>query len=418
MAEFTSLEQLRRDAQTAFKGLGWPGRKQENWHYTDLSRMMPLPETSVAASSSADGQGEEQADVPDCFAGLRPVRLVFQDGVLVMPSGQTDITGEADKIDGLDITPLAQTPEAFAEMLAGEYDYRQDALLAANLGYLTDGVSISVTGEIKRPLEIVWQGSTAESVAYGRVRVQMSAGASLTLIENHQGAGVTHLVNEFDLADSAHLTHIKIQDTEPEQITLALNLGLLAADSRLQSICLGLSGKLGRHENRIKLNGAGAHGETAAVILGSGDRHMDMTTVMEHAVADTTSNTLARAVLGDKSCGVFQGKVIVHRDAQHVEAYQNSNALMLSTGAVMNAKPELEIYADDVECAHGSAIGEIDRDALFFLQSRGIEQSAARGLLIQGFLADVLDRIADADLQDTLKEQINRHLSRFEGLQL
>lgn len=407
MADIASLEQLRLDAQATFKALGWPGRKQENWHYTDLSRMMPLP---VAAPETPGHARDEREDLTDDFAGFDPLRLVFIDGVLVMPS-------DNEIPDGLDITPLSQTPDAF-DKLAANHDYRQDALLAANLGYLTDGVFIRVTGEIKRPLQIIWRGSSPNSAAYGRVRVQMSAGASLTLIENHQGAGVTHLVNEFELADAAQLTHVKIQDAAPEQISLALNLGALAENSHLQSICLGLAGKLGRHENRIMLNGAGAHAETAAVILGTGAQHMDMTTVMEHAVANTTSDTLARSVLGGKSCGVFQGKVIVRPDAQHVEAYQNSNALMLSDNAVMNAKPELEIYADDVECAHGSAIGEIDRDALFFLQSRGIEQSAARGLLIQGFLADVLDRIADADLQDTLKQQINRQLSQFEGLQL
>ncbi|MEC6998914.1 MAG: SufD family Fe-S cluster assembly protein, partial [Pseudomonadota bacterium] len=176
---------------------------------------------------------------------------------------------------------------------------------------------------------------------------------------------------------------------------------------------VSLSGGLGRLETRVTFNAAGSHAGLATALFSSGNQHIDVTTRLNHLSPDTTSETVARTILDDEACGIFQGKVIVHEDAQRVEATQKSDALMLSADAMMNVKPELEIYADDVACAHGSAIGEIDHEALFFLRSRGISEEAARIMLVEGFVSEILGRLDDFAAGPILQEQLSKRVATF-----
>ena len=177
----------------------------------------------------------------------------------------------------------------------------------------------------------------------------------------------------------------------------------MAEGAQFKSVALVSGGALARHEARVALMAEGAHAELHSAVLGRDKNHADFTYEIDHQAADTSSNTTAYNVLDDASRGVFQGKVIVRQDAQHVDAQMQTRAMMLSDGAEMDAKPELEIYADDVACAHGSAIGELDRDALFFLRARGLDEAAARHLLVAGFIEQVLAHIDDTALADVLR---------------
>ena len=401
------FDALQAAARARFATLGLPTRRMEDWHYTDLARLLPPADIPEKPG---------RMDAPAYFKTAQPARLVFIDGIL--DRAQSDMA-ELARLDGIDITPLAEG-SAFLQFPKEEQD---NALLAANLGYLQDGVIISVSKPITRPVELVWAGSDAAHANYGRICLNLAEQASLCLIETHCGAGVAHLVNDISIGAGAKLTHIKLHEGAPmhdmpvAHAALVMTRMELAQDASLHDFTLCLSAALGRHENCLRFTGQGATADMAAVILGSGQQHTDITTTCDHEMPATQSQTTVRAVLTDKARGVFQGKVIVRPDAQLVDAEQHTATLMLSKEAEMNAKPALEIFADDVACAHGSTIGEIDQEAVFFLRSRGLSENAARNLLVQGFIDEALLHVNDTHLRATLQERVAQQLAtHFMGL--
>ena len=278
----------------------------------------------------------------------------------------------------------------------------------------SDGFDVmDVTSAIKEPLEIHFHNTAAKEAAFVRVVLRLAGGGSLTLLESHSGWGHTQLVSDVYQEEDSVLRHLKVHEAEDPQISLLLNRVSLDARAQYHNVAVSLSGGLGRLETRVTFNAAGSHAGLATALLSSGNQHIDVTTRLNHLSPDTTSETVARTILDDEACGIFQGKVIVHEDAQRVEATQKSDALMLSADAMMNVKPELEIYADDVACAHGSAIGEIDHEALFFLRSRGISEEASRIMLVEGFVSEILGRLDDFEAGPILQKQISKRVATF-----
>lgn len=231
-------------------------------------------------------------------------------------------------------------------------------------------------------------------------KIKLADGAKAVLVDNHMSAAYTNARFDIALGEGAELTFIRSQQAGHQVNVSQVEL---ARGAQFKSIALVSGGALARYEAQIKLKAEGAHAELHSAVLGRDKNHADFTYEIDHQAADTSSNTTAYNVLDDASRGVFQGKVIVRQDAQHVDAQMQTRAMMLSDGAEMDAKPELEIYADDVACAHGSAIGELDRDALFFLRARGLDEAAARHLLVAGFIEQVLAHIDDAALADVFR---------------
>lgn len=375
---FSRLQQRARDA---FAAHGWPNRKNEDWHYTDLSARLPADFPPVPDETAPRA---EAAQAPRFEFGLGPsLKLNFVDGRL---SEQPDLPA------GLTLADLAAHPELMRPDGADGQDFN-DPVLNANLACLETGLVIDVGDGFDMPLEINVYNNAPEKAAFLRLVFRVHEGGSLTLLETHTGRGQTCLVSDFHQAPGSVLHHLKVLQADSAQTSLLLSQVGLAAGARHQALCLSLSGGFARLETRVSFNEAGSEAGLATAVLAGGRQHVDVTTKLDHVSPDTSSETLARTILDDEACGVFQGKVVVHEDAQRVEASQKSDALLLSADAMMNVKPELEIYADDVACAHGSAIGEIDRDALFFLRSRGIGEEAARMMLVEGFLAEIMDRV-------------------------
>ncbi len=394
MPSVSTLAALKSSAAEHAKRLGLPTRRLENWHYTDLQRLLPI--TSVTSPAG-------EVDLPNLFETLKPLQFLFVDGVM-----QSDMPALSQTLSeaGLSISLLAGQKN-----ISSLEGFSNDGLLAANVAHFKDGLKLSVSKTLQRPLEFVWACSAKDKAAYGRVVLHVKKGVQLTVLESHHGTGLSHVVNDIILDEGATLSIIKTHLADEEQAGISHTRCGLSAHAKLQIICVALQAGLARHENEISFNGSGAHAEIASAVLGQGTQHMDMTSCLDHRVAQTTSETIARTVLDDKACGVFQGKVIVRKDAQKVDANQKSNALMLSRSAQMNAKPELEIYADDVLCAHGSAIGEIDRDAVFFLRARGLTENEACHLLIESFLAEITERVSDAGIKNILNSHIASQLA-------
>ena len=351
----------RASALAAAEKLGLPTRRQEAWHYTDLTRLLGIT-------------ADDRIDSVD-FSAINPLMAMFEDGELIdVPSAK-----------GL-------TMQAFEVASVGD-----DAMRNYNAALAQGGLNAVIDAELARPLLITTSGINAMHLHH---KIKLADGAKAVLVDNHMSAAYTNVRYDIALGEGTELTFIRSQQAGHQVNASQVEL---ARGAQFKSIALVSGGALARYEAQIKVRAEGAHAELHSAVLGRGKNHADFTYEIDHQAADTSSNTTAYNVLDDASRGVFQGKVIVRQDAQHVDAQMQTRAMMLSDGAEMDAKPELEIYADDVACAHGSAIGELDRDALFFLRARGLDEAAARNLLVTGFIEQVLAHIDDAPLTDVFR---------------
>ena len=360
----------RASALAAAEAVGLPTRQQEAWHYTDVARLLGKPTDDTI----------EGVD----FAALNPLMAVFDNGRLeAAPNAQ-----------GLTVSPF-QHDGATAH----------NAVLNYNAALAQDGLVAELSGALSQPLVVTTQGDESVHLHH---KIILAPDAKAVLVDNHMSQGYTNARFDIALGAGAELTLIRVQQAGHQIGTSQIKL---SENAQVKTIALVTGGALARHEANVEFTARGGHAELHSAVLGRGENHADFTYVIDHKAAETTSNTSAYNVLDAASRGVFQGKVIVRKDAQHVDAQMQTRAMMLSEGAEMDAKPELEIYADDVACAHGSAIGELDRDALFFLRSRGLDEGSARYLLVAGFIEQVLSHIDDEAMADTLRALIAQKIA-------
>lgn len=360
----------RAAALAAAEAAGLPTRRVESWHYTDLPRLLKT-------------EGADRLEAVN-FIGVDALMAVFDNGKAeAMPQA-----------DGLSIKPFD-----------GAAAISEDSMAQYNAALAQDGLVAQIDGTLAKPLVITTSGPDDVHLAH---RVTLAAGAKAVLVDNHMATGYTNIRFDISLEAGAELLLIRSQQAGHQ---VGQSRVRLAEGAQYKSVALVTGGALARHEAQVSLTAANAHAELHSAVLGQGSNHADFTYVIDHQAADTHSNTTAYNVLDAKSRGVFQGKVIVRPDAQRVEAEMQTRAMMLSEGAEMDAKPELEIYADDVACAHGSAIGELDRDALFFLRSRGLSEAAARHLLVAGFIEQITGHIEDAGLEEIMRGLIDAKIT-------
>ncbi len=268
-------------------------------------------------------------------------------------------------------------------------------------------------GEISEQVqEIIWTGVDGEH-QQPRLKITLEDGAQATIIERHDGAGSywKNMSTEITLGANARLNHIRVQTDSVEAVQTNMVHITMDRDSYLNSFSLNLGGKLTRHDIHAVLNGANIDCSLNGVNLLKDKQHGDTTILMEHAAPHCLSNQFYRTILDDAARGVFQGKVHVHKVAQKTDGYQLANTLLLSPKAEMDTKPELEIYADDVKCSHGATTGQLDEEPLFYLRTRGLTESAARMLLIQAFVDEVMDKIENEEFQAELKSKAEEWLN-------
>ena len=240
------------------------------------------------------------------------------------------------------------------------------------------------------------------------LKITLEDNAQATLIERHDGQGAywKNMVTDITLGANARLHHVRIQDDDTAAIQTNMVTVRLARDSNYDGFSLNVGGKLTRHDLHARIEGVNAECTFNGLNLLNGQQHADTTILIEHLAPHCRSNQFYRTLLDDASRGVFQGKVHVHKPAQKTDAYQLSNAILLSDKAEMDTKPELEIYADDVKCSHGSTTGQIDEAPLFYLRSRGLSEKEARLLLIQAFVDEVMDKIADENQRASIQTRV------------
>jgi len=401
------LDVRRRAARASFADAGFPHRRVEAWRYTDLSRLIAKTDWQPAVPHEGAVLVPEGRSNP--FAAIASHKLVFVNGFF-----RPDLSELEGLPTGVEILPLEAALESgtkFETAFDANGPEAVAPIAALNTACAKDGAVIRL-GEgvvLDQPVQLIhYTPDGGATASHTRNVIELGAGASMTLLEAQIGWGGSYLVDRLTnltLGEGASLTHVRIEDEDAQAVHIATVLGDIAAEASYVANTLATGGRAGRLQTALRFTGESAHAESNTAYLLRDKQHLDTTIIVDHAVPGCTSNALAKGVLDGEATGVFQGKVIVAPHAQKSDAKQMSNALLLSRDAAMNAKPELEIYADDVQCAHGSTIGELDGDALFYLRSRGIDEQTARRMLISAFLGAVMEQVPHAEARDVLSER-------------
>ncbi|MBT8460096.1 MAG: Fe-S cluster assembly protein SufD, partial [Boseongicola sp.] len=279
---------------------------------------------------------------------------------------------------------------------------------AMNTAFASDGIVIRATGKVSKPISLVYLHENTSSDAILHFVVRVEEGADLTILENGPAAARFNKCMEIDIADRAAFHHVRAQGRDHERLAVTHLFARLGEESTFKSFTLTANGRLTRNEAVIEVNGDNAVAHIAGAAVGDGEFHHDDTVFITHDAINCESRQVFKKVLRNGAVGAFQGKILVKEGAQKTDGYQISQALLLDEDAEFLAKPELEIYADDVACSHGSTSGAIDEDALFYLRSRGVPSAEAQDLLTLAFLAEAIDEIEDEAIADDI-------LSRLEG---
>jgi Fe-S cluster assembly protein SufD len=356
-------------ARAQVTAVGLPNRRVEAFKWTDLRAAL------------ADGIPES-----DGSAGLIPACL--QDA-LILDFAPDGFGLEGEKDQGL----IIETEDSLELEGAGPL-----ATLAA--GFAPRAVVLRITQSQTRPVVL-----RRHPGAPMRVRLELEAGTTLTLIDTGLAtAGLSTGLLEIEIGAEAHLVRYSLQNGGTHAVDLTHAAVHVAESGRYHAIALMFGGKLARAETHVVLAGDGANCLIHGAYLLSGNTHADMTTRVVHASPNGQTRELFKGAVQDRARGVFQGKILVERAAQKTDARQNHHALMLSEGAEIDAKPELEIYADDVQCAHGNTIGALDDQALFYMRQRGIPEAQAKSLLVEAFVTDVFDAMEHEGARDWFAE--------------
>ena len=409
------LGDLREAAIERFGDLGVPTPRVEAWKYT---RLKPLEKTAYRAAGEAD-TAVDTGHLPSVLGAAAGHRLVFVNGRLRPDLSTLGALPDGARIGSLR-DALASDPAALDAQLGRIGVLDGQPMLALNTAMMDDGYVLRVGSGVSlpAPVEIVFLGGTADEpvACHTRNLILLDEGSRATVVEHHFGAGkgayFANGATEISVAGAAHLTHYKVQAEGPGALHLATVHAKVGADATYDGFCFASGARLSRYEVGVRLVGSGAHCSLVGAYMMRGDQHCDNTTVVEHTVPNTSCREVFKGVLDGKARGVFQGRIVVREDAQRTDGNQTCKALLLSDRAEIDAKPELEIYADDVKCSHGATVGTIDEDALFYLRSRGIPEAAARGLLVRSFLAETLHDVKSEPLAEALEEMIVAWLSQ------
>lgn len=407
------LHGVRRRAIESFETLGFPTTKSEDWRYTSLAG---FAETVFAATSKPAG-GVEPVGVPD----VDWPRLAFVNGFFA--GEQSDVSSVPA---GVTVRPLSETWGA--ERLAGLTEvapFEAEAFNALNTAMFADGALIAIDPgvELTTPIHLVFISDAAGQAVASHPRVLIKAGANsrAVVLETHVGRGGPYLANvvaEVELEPGAQVTHHKLQRDSDDAHHVAFTAVRQARDSRYISGSLLLGGSVTRQVISISLHEPGASCLLDGLGLGRRRQHLDVQTVVEHAVPNCSSNQLVKTVLDDSATAVFNGKVVVRPHADGTDAVQNNRNLLLARSATANTRPQLEIYADDVKCVHGATVGQIDEHALFYLRSRGIDAPRARALLTYSFALEVIERIEHEPIRDLLRIAASDWLEADTGVEV
>ncbi|MBW4962916.1 SufD family Fe-S cluster assembly protein [Sulfitobacter sp. CW3] len=395
----------RRDALARVQAMGLPSRRDEYWKYT---RPDTLVQAQAVPAALRDG------DDTVLFDAVDRLKIVFVDGVFDAAASD-DLALEGITIERLaDATSdLHWARDVYGVLENNGQNPVPRPLAALNTAFAADGVLIHVTGKPSKPVNIIYRRTSTTADAMLHHCIKLDAGAELTLLENGPVAARFNGVLEVEIADKAAFHHVRAQGRDHEQRAATHIFTRLGTESTFKSFTLTANGVMTRNDCVIELTGDDAAAHVAGACVGDGgDFHHDDTVFITHDAVNCESRQVFKKVLRNGATGVFQGKILVKAGAQKTDGYQISQSLLLDEDSQFLAKPELEIYADDVACSHGSTSGAIDEDALFYLRSRGVPHGAATDLLTLAFLAEAVLEVEDEALREEVTGRLASWLER------
>ncbi|HVT56748.1 MAG TPA: Fe-S cluster assembly protein SufD [Xanthobacteraceae bacterium] len=400
----SEVKKLRETAGKAFVQSGLPHRRVEEWKYTDLRALM---RDAAPLASPPDKHAIEQAKKHDPFPGVEARRLVLVNGAFV-----SELSDLANVEEGLTIAPLAKALAAGNRLVQRIGELRPDtydAALSLNTALLNDGVliEIAVGAKLARPIHIVhFHSGSAPSSTYARSLIVAGTDSQATVIESFAGpeavAYQTNSAMELHVGDTASFDFIRLQAEGGAALHLSTLLAKVGSDAKFAIHPVAQGAAVSRFSVTLRFAGKNIDARFAGATMLRGRQHADTTLVIDHMMPYGNSRELMKSALDDESRGVFQGRINVHHGAQKTDAKMATHALMLSDTAESDNKPELEIFADDVQCGHGATSGAIDEELLFYFLARGIPRKEAEALLIQSFVAEPIEMIAHEGLREAL----------------
>ena len=390
-------DKARNAARSRVADMGLPIGRDEYWKYTD-----PKPFTNASPTHMG------AAPASDVFAGADAVTITIADGV---------VQGDLPTVDGLDIQTLSDAASADIHWAQDTFGVLEESgqseverpLAALTTALARDGLVIQANADVTQPIRIVYTTTGAQVNVHHVIKVAPSAG--VTVLEEGLAGARASTNMEVSVADGARFDHLRILPMHHDRDLATHSFARLGEGSTFRSFTLTPGGAMTRNEAVIEILGDNATAHIAGACLGDGNFHHDDTVFITHDAVDCESRQVFKKVLRNGATSVFQGKILVKPDAQKTDGYQISQSLLLDDDSQFLAKPELEIYADDVACSHGSTSGAIDEEALFYLRSRGVAHGTAVDLLTLSFLAEAIEEIADDTLADIVLAQLEETLS-------
>jgi Fe-S cluster assembly protein SufD len=399
---------LRDAAAARFDALGLPHRRVEEWKYTDLRALIREAKPIAGAPDAAAKARAKDAGL--LIGDMDARRIVFVDGTFV-----PELSDLAHLSAGLTVRSMAQALAAgdalVSDRLGKVMPADGEGVIALNTALMRDGAVIHVAkgATLERPIHLVF-AATGEKPAsvFTRSLVVIEQGARAMLVESHD-ASAGHQVNtalELVVGDNAHVDHIKLTSGPSDLVHVSSLMAAIGANARFNDFAFNIGGGVVRNQTFVRFDGEGTHAGLRGASLLKGKQHVDSTLVVDHKAGGCQSREVFATVLDDESRGVFQGKIVVRQHAQKTDARMMTRALLLSDEAEADNKPELEIFADDVQCGHGATSGALDEGLKFYLMARGIPETEAEALLVQAFVGEAIEGIEHAGLRDALMEQV------------
>lgn len=374
-------------------GVNLPNRRMEDWKWTDLRQLIdkPYPPRQQVQAKSGD---IERLIKSSPFAGIAATRMVFVNG---------HYDAAHSKLSQAEVEARTEASEPVQQM---------------NAAFATDGARLVLSGTIDTPVELIFIATDAapRTIATHNV-IEVAPGASATLVETHLGEGsyLTNSVTEIRIGEGARLDRVKVDLESADAVHLAHEHVRLEKNVTFRDFTLTTGAKLNRQNGTFEFFGEQANASVAGAYLLAGKQHANSRLVVDHQVPNCVSRELFQCVMDDHARGIFQGKVIVRKHAQKTDGKQSSHALLLSDTAEFDAKPELEIFADDVVCGHGATSGDLNHDHIFYLKSRGIPEAEAKAMLIAAFVGEAFDTVVHDGIREALGLYAEQWLARHRG---
>lgn len=407
------LQDLHDRAAARFAALGFPTTRDEEWRFTNVAPIAS-GEFKPVASTAAD------ADLTGAIYGDVQNRLVVLNGRFSPELSRVDALPAGVRVGSL-ATAVTEQAEIVQRYLGQLAEFGTRAFTALNTALAGDGAFVYIPDGaiVEEPLELLFVTTAANGAAVmssARALVVVGERAQCRIVETYYGTTAatyfTNGVTEVFCGEGSIVDHYKVQQESLEAYHVASMHVYTSRSATFSSHSFSLGGKFARNDAFVMLDGEGAECTLNGLYVADGDRLVDNHTSIDHAKAHCPSHEIYKGILGGNARAVFNGKIIVRQDAQKTDAKQTNRALLLSDGAQINTKPQLEIFADDVKCTHGAAIGQLDDDALFYLRARGLTYFEARDMLIHAFAGDILDRVKIDGLRTALEGELFAQLAK------